>query len=313
MIYFLTGVTVLAHLIVPFIFLWWVARNKGNSLLYRIGVSALVGSFLLTMWVAGAGWAWFGHWWASLFLILFIPAIILMIKKSKGVPWLPPKKIQSWLGTLTVITLAVLSSIGLPSLLNSRSYNEKPINLFFPLRGGTYMIAQGGGNESVNAHYNVHAQKYALDVFKLNNFGVRANGLLPKDLTKYEIFNDQLFAPCSGKVLSVKNNLEDLIPPKMDSKNLLGNHVIIFCKGHSILLAHLKKGSLAVHIGENINEGDYIGNVGNSGNTTEPHLHMHAVKGNATATKEVTNSAEGVPMIFDNKFLIRNDKVTYKK
>lgn len=51
-------------------------------------------------------------------------------------------------------------------------------------------------------------------------------------------------------------------------------------------------------MGENLQKGQKIGLVGNSGNTTEPHLHMHAEK-----------DGVGVPIQFDGRFLVRNSLV----
>lgn len=311
MIYALIGITVFAHLILPFIFLWWIACNKGTSILYRASVALFVTAFLVIMYFGGAGWSWFGSWWAILFLILLIPALILMIKGSKNLPLLPPKKIKAWLGTLIVAVLAIMNISSLPDFFTARSFTEKPIALLFPLQTGTYHIGHGGSNQAMNHHFTVPAQKYALDILKVNKLGIRANGLLPTDLTVYNIFGDQLVAPCTGKVTATENSLEDNTPPDRDPKNILGNNVIIFCNGHSILLAHLKKGSVTVKLGDSINQGDPIGQVGNTGNTTEPHLHLHAVKGNVTDKEGIVSTAIGVPMTFDSKFLIRNDRVSY--
>jgi murein DD-endopeptidase MepM/ murein hydrolase activator NlpD len=41
-----------------------------------------------------------------------------------------------------------------------------------------------------------------------------------------------------------------------------------------VLLAHLQQRSIAVHAGDRVRCGDVVGNCGNSGNTTAPHLHM---------------------------------------
>ena len=51
-----------------------------------------------------------------------------------------------------------------------------------------------------------------------------------------------------------------------------GNHVIIFCDGHSVHLAHMQAGTLAVDVGDEVVAGQFLGKVGNSGNTTQPHL-----------------------------------------
>ena len=47
-------------------------------------------------------------------------------------------------------------------------------------------------------------------------------------------------------------------------------------EGVEVILAHLKQGSVAVTAGMKVNTGDVLGQVGNSGNTSQPHLHIHA-------------------------------------
>jgi murein DD-endopeptidase MepM/ murein hydrolase activator NlpD len=62
----------------------------------------------------------------------------------------------------------------------------------------------------------------------------------------------------------------------MDANNPPGNHVFIDLGNDEFaLLAHLKKGSIPVSHGDLVNAGDVIGLCGNSGNTSEPHLHFH--------------------------------------
>lgn len=311
MVHLLVFITVLAHLILPFVFIAWVAFNKGKSRLYRISVAVFVGSFLMTMWLGGAGWHWFGRFWPVLFLILYVPAVYLLIKNLKNVPWLPEKNsLASWVGAVTMVVLALAFATGLPGVLLSRDYPEEALHLRFPLQNGTYHVGQGGSSLAMNHHFGIPAQKYALDIVKLNEWGVRAQGLLPKDLNSYEIFGDQLIAPCSGEVLSVQNELADQTPPQADPANLFGNHVILFCEGYSILLAHMKKGSVQAQVGEQVEAGSVLGEVGNTGNTSEPHLHIHAVKGRFSEKEEVAGTAEGVPILFDGRFLIRNDRLT---
>lgn len=311
MVVLLITIGVLSHLVLPFICLRWLAFNKGKNKLYRITVLVFVAIFLVTMWIGGAGWHWFGKWWPILFILLYIPAAVLLFKNLKQVEWLPEKKFWPWFNTIVMVVVTILYATGLPDVFTARNYEGKALNLKFPLRSGTYHIAHGGSSSAMNHHFDVKAQKYALDISKLNSWGLRAQGLVPVQQDAYEIFGDKLFAPCSGEVTSIESKLTDNTPPKMDSKNLLGNHVILFCEGHSILLAHLKKDSVIVKVGDKVEAGVQIGAVGNTGNTTEPHLHIHAVEGNYINTQEIAGTAEGVPMIFDDKFLIRNDQVTY--
>lgn len=87
-----------------------------------------------------------------------------------------------------------------------------------------------------------------------------------------------------------------------DTDNLAGNHVVIACQDARVVLAHMQEGSVTVRVDETVTSGQLIGAVGNSGNTPEPHLHIHAVK---AESGDILNG-EGVPILFDGEFEIRN-------
>ena len=75
---------------------------------------------------------------------------------------------------------------------------------------------------------------------------------------------------------------------------LAGNHVVIALGAHGpfLLLAHLQRGSVAVRPGQRVDVGGQVGRCGNSGNSTEPHLHLQV----SDATEWAT--AQGVPFAF---------------
>lgn len=92
-------------------------------------------------------------------------------------------------------------------------------------------------------------------------------------------------------------HLPDHLPPERDRENVRGNHVILTCGELNVELAHFMQGSVTVATGDRVAVGDPLGKVGNSGNTTEPHLHIHAVD---------PSTGLGVPMTFDGRFPVRN-------
>ena len=60
-----------------------------------------------------------------------------------------------------------------------------------------------------------------------------------------------------------------------DAESPVGNHVVIALgPARYVLLAHLRRGSVAVVEGQVVRAGDLVGRCGNSGNTTQPHLHL---------------------------------------
>ena len=179
---------------------------------------------------------------------------------------------------------------------------DDSVRLTFPLRDGRYYVAQGGNIQILNQHYPVPAQRYALDIVALNAAGIRALGVYPSDVHRYVIFGRDLYSPCDGIVIEAVDGLPDQPPPVTDVEHRAGNHVVIACQNISVLMAHMQKDSLIVRVGDAVTTEQVVGRVGNSGNTSEPHLHIHAVRGIDGDVFE----GEGVPMLFEQKFPVRN-------
>lgn len=64
-----------------------------------------------------------------------------------------------------------------------------------------------------------------------------------------------------------------------DYRPLTGNYLLLEGNPGVALLAHLRRGSLQVRKGQVVKEGEFVATVGNSGNTTTPHLHFHVMDG----------------------------------
>src|SRR5918994_7252705 len=103
-------------------------------------------------------------------------------------------------------------------------------------------------------------------------------------------------SPVAGEVVQARDGIDDrtrlnpivdvpaslLIRParaKGDLGQLAGNHVVIRVDGAFVVIAHLRRGSLAVAKGEHVEVGHPLGLIGNSGNTLAPHLHLHVMDG----------------------------------
>ena len=144
--------------------------------------------------------------------------------------------------------------------------------------------------------------KYAIDIIEIGKQGNRATNFLPESLDQYHIFGDAVYSPCSGKVISAVDGLPDNMPPKVDREHTAGNHIVIECKNVQVLLAHLKKGSVKIETGESVKEGQRIGEVGNSGNSDEPHLHIQANR----------LDDQPVAILFGERFASTNDLYVVK-
>jgi Peptidase family M23 len=141
---------------------------------------------------------------------------------------------------------------------------------------GEWFVFWGGANELINYHYVYENQRYAYDLIKIQE-GLSYQNTQIQNKNFYA-FNEEIVAPADGKVVKILDGIKDNIPGEMDTKNPAGNYVIIeHTKKEYSLLAHFKKNSIQVKIGEFIKEGQYIGKCGNSGNSSEPHLHFQVM------------------------------------
>ena len=127
----------------------------------------------------------------------------------------------------------------------------------------------------------------------------------------YFSFGRPILAPSSGTVVHVHDAEPDhegrrsqlaLVPYTLGQAARLrqgmaavaGNYVVISLPsgGTFVALAHLQAGSARVTMGQKVERGQHIGNCGNSGNSTQPHVHMQAMD------SADLSEARGVPMLF---------------
>ncbi len=186
-----------------------------------------------------------------------------------------------------------------------------------PLEPGRYLVVNGGSNSSTNAHLETldasvpryrawRGQSYGVDLVAVDGFGLRARGVQPADPRAYVIYGARVLSPCAGEVVIAVHGLPDMRVPEVDSDHLAGNHVMLRCAEADVLLGHLQRGSVRVRAGERVAVGDWLGLVGNSGNTGEPHLHVHA---QGRGTTEAPLSGDPRPIQFTGRFPVRGDRI----
>lgn len=168
-----------------------------------------------------------------------------------------------------------------------------------------WFVFWGGENVLANYHYELALQRYAYDFIKMKD-GYSYNGD-PKKNESYYAFGQEILAPEAGKVVHVVNDILDNEPVgKLNEKDVLGNVVVIeHSNGEYSYLAHLKKNSVTVKVGDTVQKGDVIGLCGNSGNSSEPHLHFQLSDG-----KDFIDSSAIRIKWENNLHPVQNDTVT---
>ncbi|MGE7094511.1 M23 family metallopeptidase [Lysinibacillus sp. NPDC048646] len=138
-----------------------------------------------------------------------------------------------------------------------------------------WFVFWGGTNKLVNYHYEYENQRYAYD-FAIVNENRSYDGD-PTLNESYFAFGKEYLAPADGVVVSMVNNVEDNEPVgTFNEEQPFGNYVILDHGNEEFsYLVHFKHQSIVVKQGDKIKQGNLLGLVGNSGNSSEPHIHFH--------------------------------------
>lgn len=260
------------------------------------------GIFIAYLLLAGR-WDFVSVYFRYVVAIAYCLAVLKSCLQTRGLPWVLPRRAGSdWAAYATYTVLVFFFGAFFASALRGWHYSGHAVELEFPLGNEWAYVGQGGNSTSINYHNTLASQRFALDIVALNDLGVRARGMLPENLQRYIIFGARVYSPCDGMVTHAVDQFPDQVPPQTDKDNVAGNHVVIACKGALVLLAHLRRGSVSVREGQTLHAGALVGTVGNSGNTSEPHLHIHAVR----ADSGDVLSGKGIPITFDGWFPVRN-------
>ena len=300
---------------VPILLLGWFARGQGASISGWLARATAIVLYLGAVHVAGV-WVLLPPYTAAVFGMSLVAIALLQVRRVQHLPWRAPRAAWASLvagGIVAIFAVAVLVA----AAMARRVPGAHVVDLQFPLRTGVYYVVSGGSVELLNPHLMTltaerfrayRGQSYGVDLLKLGAFGMRASGVLPSDPARYAIYGDPVYAPCSGTVVQSADGAPDMPPPEPDRTRLPGNHVLLDCGGAHVLLAHLKPGTVRAGPRQLIEAGAFVGLVGNSGNSNEPHLHVHAQRPAAVGREPL--SGDPLPMRFNGRYLVRNDRVT---
>jgi hypothetical protein len=174
-----------------------------------------------------------------------------------------------------------------------------PPALGSPLRGGPWLAAYHPGIErghrrvlfALEGRVHIPA-RFTIDWFKVDEQGRFSRGDRSRVASWYGYGADVL-AVADATVVAVRNSMAESATVEHVDHGLEkegGNFVTLdLGDGRYVHYEHLKPGSVRVQAGDRVRDGDVVAQLGNTGNTSGPHLHMH-----------VSNSAaslggEGIP------------------
>ena len=176
-----------------------------------------------------------------------------------------------------------------------------------PLRGGVWFAANGPGNSSGHRLTFIPLegrpripQRFAIDYVMIDTaFATHKGDAL--DNKNYYANDVDVLAVADGIVVAVKDGLPENVPGEQSRavpitlETVGGNHIILdIGKGRYAFYAHVRPGTLRVKMGDKVKRGAVLAKLGNTGNSTEPHLHFHIADANSPL------GSEGLPYVHES-------------
>ena len=139
---------------------------------------------------------------------------------------------------------------------------------------GCVTVAWGGAPARGNHHVHSPAERWAVDL--LVTIDGRSHAGAGDALTDYYAYDRPVRAPADGRIVAVHDGVPDAAVARPEPSRRGGNQIVVeVVPGEHLFLLHLRRGSIGVRAGDRVQRGHIVARVGNSGNSTEPHLHVH--------------------------------------
>lgn len=216
-------------------------------------------------------------------------AVGFAVLKKREWAWLG---VSVWLAAIAMWPLAWLFGVG--QIPFPRSIGEAIPAHEIRVPTEEPMVVLWGGNElETNHHVTMPDQRWAYDL------AVEPVLHGKSDLESYGCWGVEVVAPASGEVVVARDGDPDNRPGRLpdEFEHPFGNHVGIALEGQTFLIVgHLQKDSVNVKPGDSVSVGQPIGACGNSGRSSEPHVHVHHQRENPVEWPP--GFAEGLPLYF---------------
>lgn len=155
------------------------------------------------------------------------------------------------------------------------------------------------------------SQRFAIDTVQVDSTGNSSSPPLSPRREDYYAWGSDVLSAGRGRVVAVVNHEPDQEVGASDPEHPGGNYVVVeHAPGLYSFYAHLMQGSATVEPGNDVERGQILGKIGNSGNTTEPHLHVHLMdRWDALHPVLSIYTSQGLPALFWDARVLRNGQV----
>jgi Peptidase family M23 len=230
-------------------------------------------------------------WYVGPSLLAALAALVLLLALISAI-----RRRQTWsqrrVTALTALSVLAVAPAFYRVYPSSHDKHPSPVRFELPL-DGPITVAWGGEAEDVNAHVYAPDQRWGYDLIVTQN-GRSSRGDRQR-LTSYFIYGRTVLAPAAGIVVAAHNAEPDVPIGEKGTGDDLGNHVALeVAPAQFLFIAHMQPGSIAVRRGDRVAPGQSLGRVGNSGISSEPHVHIHLQDSGRR------HLAEGIPFFFSD-------------
>ena len=161
-----------------------------------------------------------------------------------------------------------------------------------PFDGVWYIAAEHG---SLDPHKRFLAEAFAYDFTQIGagGYSFQRDG---KTNTDYYAYGKKVLAAKDGTVVYVRSDVAENMPGETVNTAVPGGNVVVIDHGNGQYgyYAHLKPASITVKVGNPVKMGQAFAEVGNTGDSVEPHLHFHVMD------KPDPGEGDGIPAVFEN-------------
>jgi hypothetical protein len=299
------------HIVLPLVMFLWILWRKpyGHADFTLQFLSAAGLTAFLFYW---GQYAFVGSHYIRYILPLALAATLILHyvrSKKHTLAWQMPAGWRQWLMFGLFGVLTVLFGLGgIMAFQGTGSPDGRTVSMEMPLKQGTYYVSVGGSNGLLNMHYKMRGSgQYAVDFNRLGGWGRVAGTLFSEDNQDHYIYSDTVFSPCAGIVEETYDEVpERTVTLDMRDVPRGGNILTLQSDDIFVSLTHVQHGSIMVAVGDTVVVGQPLALVGNNGYSTEPHLHMQVF---ARENSGEDKKSIGIPMLFGDRFLVRNDLI----